>query len=386
MIRTVWLLVLVWFGAGLGCGTDSGQKALKQGLAAYKEKNYAAAVTHLNRAGKRLTGSVPLYYHLGLAHLHQGEIEPAQAAFAAALELAPGHAASKVCLGQIAYLQNDLAQAQTCFDEALAVTEAPEERARILTALGLTEMGRNRNDLARLYLIRAQQAHRAYAPAYYNLASLYRDAFNLREEALDQFELYVRLADRDDRHVEKAENNIKRLRLNLTRIREEASEGVRRDPATAARLLQEGARLHADHRQSAKAVKAFRDALAADPLTFSAAYGLAMAYKAQGRRAEAMEAFRRAAQINPDHQDSYHQAAELAFQLKRYVEAGKLLDRAIARSPFQVASAELMARIRHAEGRLPEARAYGEYTLSLMHPNAKGRRAYEQWVRSLPAR
>jgi tetratricopeptide (TPR) repeat protein len=195
----------------------------------------------------------------------------------------------------------------------------------------------------------------------------------------------VRLADRDDRHVEKAENNIKRLRLNLTRIREEASEGVRRDPATAARLLQEGARLHAD-RQSAKAVKAFRDALAADPLTFSAAYGLAMAYKAQGRRAEAMEAFRRAAQINPDHQDSYHQAAELAFQLKRYVEAGKLLDRAIARSPFQVASAELMARIRHAEGRLPEARAYGEYTLSLMHPNAKGRRAYEQWVRSLPAR
>ena len=35
---------------------------------------------------------------------------------------------------------------------------------------------------------------------------------------------------------------------------------------------------------------------------------------------------------------------------------------------------------------MPEARAYGENTLSLMHPNAKGRRAYEQWVRSLPAR
>ncbi|MDX9867453.1 MAG: tetratricopeptide repeat protein [Kiritimatiellia bacterium] len=385
MIRTVWLLGLVWLGAGLGCGTDSGQKALKQGLAAYNEKNYAAAVTHLNRAGKRLTGSVPLYYHLGLAHLHQGEIEPAQAAFTAALELAPGHAASTVCLGQIAYLQNDLAKAQTCFGEALAATEAPEERARILTALGLTEMGRSRNDLARLYLIRAQQAHRAYAPAYYNLASLYRDAFNLREEALDQFELYVRLAARDDRHVEKAENNIKRLRLNLTRTREEAGEGLRRDPATAARLLQEGARLHAG-RQSAKAVKAFRDALAADPLTFSAAYGLAMAYKAQGQRAEAMEAFRRAAQIHPDHQDSYLQAAELAFQLKRYAEAGKLLDRAIARSPFQVASAELMARIRYAETRLPEARAYGEYTLSLMRPDVKGRRAYEQWVRSLPVR
>lgn len=367
-----------------GCGSDSGQNALKQGVAAFDEKNYPAAITHFTRATKRITDSAPLYYHLGLAHLHQGEIEPALAAFNAALELAPGHSEAKACLGQIAYLQNDSAKAQGLFEQALATAAGDEAKARLLTSLALTEMARDRNDLARLYLLRAQQHNRRYAPAFYNLASLYRDKFNLREEALDQFELYVRLAAKGDRHLEKAENNVKRLRLNLARTQAEESDGLRRDPAAAARLLQEGARLNAA-KQYPKAAKAFRDALAADPLTFSAAYGLALTYKSQGQRAEALEAFRRAALINPSHQESFLQAAELAFQLRRYAEAAKILDRTIARSPFSPATAELMARIRYAEMRLPEARAYGEFYLSLLRPEEKSP-AYEKWVRSLPVK
>lgn len=384
MSRTrLFLLVLAGlFGAG--CGSDSGQKTLKQGVAAFDGKDYPTAITLFTRAAKRMTDSVPLYYHLGLAHLHQGEIEPALAAFNAVLELAPGHSEAKACLGQIAYLQNEPAKAQGYFEQALATASGNEAKARVLTSLALTEMARDRNDLARLYLLRAQQNNRHYAPAYYNLASLYRDKFNLREEALDQFELYVRLAPKGDRHLEKADNNIKRLRLNLARTQAELSDGQRRDPAAAARLLQEGARLNAA-KQYPKAAKAFRDALAADPLTFSAAYGLAMTYKNQGQRAEALESFRRAAQINPSHQDSFIQAAELAFQLRHYAEAAKILDRTIARSPFSPATAELMARIRYAETRLPEARAYGEFYLSLLRPE-ECPPAYVKWVQSLPVK
>lgn len=384
MSRTILLLLALAGLFAAGCGSDSGQNALKQGVAAFDEKNYPAAITHFTRATKRITDSAPLYYHLGLAHLHQGEIEPALAAFAAALELAPEHSEAKACLGQIAYLQNDPVKAQGYFGQALAAASGDEAKARLLTSLALTEMARDRNDQARLCLLRAQRHNRRYAPAFYNLASLYRDKFNLREEALDQFEMYVRLAPKGDRHFEKAENNIKRLRLNLARTQAEESDGVRRDPAVAARLLQEGTRLSAA-KQYPKAAKAFRDALAADPLTFSAAYGLALTYQRQGLRAEALEAFRRAAQINPSHQESFLQAAELAFQLKRYAEAAKILDRAIARSPFNAASAELMARIRNAEARQPEARAYGEFYLSLLRPEEKSP-AYEKWVRSLPVK
>ena len=384
MIRTRTFIFLV---AGLlavcGCSSRSGQSALKQGQAAFKEKNYAVAITHFTRATKRITDSPDLYYSLGLAHLYQGNMDPAQAAFAAALELAPGHVEATTCLGQIAYLKNDLPKAQGYFEKALAAARTDEIRVRILTSLALVESGRGRHDMARLDLVRALKLSRQYAPAYYNLASLYRDKFNLREEALDNFELFTHLVNKSDSHYGSAENNVKRLRMNLERTRAEEMDGLRRDPAQAAKLLQEGMRLQIA-KQAPKAIKAYRDALAADPLTFSAAYGLAMAYKSQGQRTEAIEAFRRATEISPNHQDSYIEAAELALQMKRYGEAEKILDRAIARSPYNPATAELMARIRYAETRLPEARAYGEFYLSLLPVGDKNRGPYAKWVQSLP--
>jgi Flp pilus assembly protein TadD len=103
------LLFLLLFGllAG-GCGSNSGLSDLQQGMAAFNGKNYAAAIPCLNRAAKRITDSADLYYTLGLSHLYLGELDPAQAAFGAALELKPEHGEAIACLGQIAYLLNDL--------------------------------------------------------------------------------------------------------------------------------------------------------------------------------------------------------------------------------------------------------------------------------------
>ncbi len=386
MIRTHMLLFLLLCGllAG-GCGSNSGLSDLQQGMAAFNGKNYAAAIPCFNRAAKRITDSADLYYTLGLSHLYLGELDPAQAAFGAALELKPEHGEAIACLGQIAYLLNDLPKATACYEQALALAVSDANKSRILTSLALSVAGREHYDLARLHLLRAQKLDRRYAPALYNLASLYRDKFNLREEALDNFEMYLRVADKNERHYEKAINNIKRLRLNLERTQAEELESLKRDPAAAAALMQEGMRLQIA-KQYTKSIKAYRDALAEDPLTFNAALGLAMVYKSQGQRAEAMEAFKRATEISPNHQDSYAAAAELALQLKRYAEAAKILDRAIARSPFSLTYAELMVRIRFAESRLPEARAYGEFYLSLLRPGDKSRDAYEKWVKSLPAK
>lgn len=387
MIRT---LMLCWVGACVlltcGCGSDSGQNALKQGMAAFQDGNYSAAITFLTRATQRISNSADLYYHLGAAHLAKGELEPATAAFEATVELKPSHGEALAGLGQVYYYKKEPLKAQDCFTQALAAEVASDEaKAGILNGLALVASEQRQFDRARLYLLRAQQTCRLYAPTLYNLASLYRDAYGLREEALDQFELYLRAAGKQARYYEKAENNAKRLRLNIERTQAAELDAMRRDPAQAAKLLQEGVNAQVT-KQPAKAIKCYRDALNADPLAFNAAFGLATVYKAQGQRAEAMEAYKRAATITPTHQDSYLQAAELAFQLKRYDEAEKILDRAIARSPYQPASAELMARIRHAEKRLPEARAYGEFYLSLLRPDDKGRAAYAKWVQALPAK
>jgi tetratricopeptide (TPR) repeat protein len=368
-----------------GCGYHSAQSAVSDGAAAFREKNYRKAIEHYTRATKRITDSPELYYNLGLAHWHEGNMEPAQAAYQAAVELRPAYGDALKGLGDIAFVQKDLARAAGFLAQALAAATNGMDQANALNSLSLVESGRNRPDVARLCLLRALKAYKRCGAAYYNLASLYRDSYNLREEALDNFEIYVRLVDAKDDHYEKAMNNIKRLRVNLDRTHAEELDSVRRDPAAAAKALQEGARLHA-LKQYAKAMRCYRDALAADPLTFSAAFGLAMAIKAQGQKAEAAEAFKRAAEISPGHQDSYYQAADLLLQLGRTAEAAKVLDRAIARSPLNPLNAELMARIRFAESKLPEARAYGEYYLSLLPPNDRSRAAYEKWVKSLPAK
>ena len=389
MIRKTCLLILGASGLLVcGCGSDSsGQNALREGMAAFNEKNYAAAITHLTRATQRITSSADLYYHLGCAHLEKGEPEAAAAAFNAALELNPLHGEALAGLGQVSYYKKDLAKARDYFRQALAATVSSDDaKASILNGLALAEAALQHYDLARLYLLEAQQASPKYAPSLYNLASLYRDTYNLREEALAQFETYVSLADKKDPYLEKGENNVKRLRLNVERTRTEEMDALRRDPEAAAKLLHDGIAAQSA-KQFSKAIKCYRDALAADPLAFNAALGMAMVYKRQGQKAEAMEAFKRAAAINPSHQDSHLQAAETAVQLKRYDEAEKILDRAIARNPYSPASAYLMVSIRHAESRLAEARAYGEFYLSLLRGDEKkNSAAFEKWVKKLPAK
>jgi tetratricopeptide (TPR) repeat protein len=367
-----------------GCGSGSGQSALRRGIAAYGEKNYPEAIVCLTRASQRITGSADLYYYLGCAHLQKGELDPAAAAFNAAFDLDPQHGETLAGLGELAYHTKELPKAQTFFRKALAARVAGDEsRASILNGLALTEAGLKRNDQARLCLLRAQQASRRYAPALYNLASLYLNAYGLHEEALDQFELYVRVADKADPYCEKARNNITRLRASIARTKAAELDALRRDPALAERRLHEGVQAQSEN-QVAKAVKCYRDALAADPLTFSAALGLGTLCQRQGRTAEALEAFKQAAAINPNHQDSHLFAAGQAVQLRRYDEAERILDRAIARSPYNPASADLMARVRHAQRRLPEARAYAEFYLSLLRADDANRAAYQKWANGLP--
>ncbi|MDD4102578.1 MAG: tetratricopeptide repeat protein [Kiritimatiellae bacterium] len=387
MLRKI-SLIFFWvpFALLCGCGSDSGQAALRQGMSAFNEKNYSSAITLLTRAARRISDSADLYYHLGSAHLAKGEMEPAETALYAALELKPDYGEALAGLGQIAYYQKDIPKAKTLFEKALdAKLSSDEATACTLNGLALSEADQQNNGLARLHLLRAQKACRTYAPTFYNLASLYRDAFNLREEALDHFELYLRLADKNSRYYEKAENNIKRLQLNIERTQSEKLDSMRRDPSAAARLLHEGINAQSS-RQYARAAKAYRDALTADPLAFNAAWGLGTVSRQQGQRAEALESFKRAADINPGHHDSHRQAAELAIQLTRYDEAEKVLDRMFARSPFTPFSAEMMARIRHAQNRFPEARVYGEFYLSLIPPDDKRRPAYQQWVNTLPSK
>jgi tetratricopeptide (TPR) repeat protein len=364
------------FLSAAGCG--SSRKAIQQGQEALKQGNYPLAIKQFERATRRITDDPALYYNLATARFHQGELDAAQEALATTLQLAPDNRDAIELSGEIALNRQEWGRASELFVRA---GQGLAPNARLLTALSTAERGAGRSDVARVRLLQALRADRRYAPAYYDLASLYRDHYNLKEDALELFEMYLRLTTGStDAHVEKARTSITRLKLVLERT---PPPPTARAPAPAvARLLQEGDRFRTAQ-QWVKAEKAYRDALLADPRCFTAAYGVANACRARSDKANALKAFLQAIELGPGNMDPFYQAATLAYELRNYAEAERLADKLLAGWPSHAPSYALMASIRSAEGRHLDARAYGEYYVAIA-PAGALRDRYAAWLNTLP--
>ena len=373
----VWSVVIA---LGLcGCGAFSLRHSLREGEAALKDRNYETAIRHLSRAAARIPNDEALQFNLAMAHYHLGSFFPAETALERVLELKPDDPDAIELQGYIALQRGEWARARERFGKVLSL--APAQTARILCALSNVERGDMNPDLARVRLLRALSADWKYAPAHYNLAMLYHDHFNLVDEAIDELELYRRMANSDDPQMERAMKTLESLsRLRLAR--QPKHDAGARDSEQAGKLVKEANRAAAT-RQWSQAEKTYRAALAADPLNAAAAYGLGTALNAQRRRSEAFEAYALATGINPDFADAYHQGAQLALELNKFADAATLLHRAAARWPKRDNFFALLTSLRSTEGNLAGARAYGEYYL-LIAPPGEQRRKYEIWLKSLP--
>ncbi len=363
-----------------GCGGNSPQSALKKGFAEFEKENYSETIALLNRAAQEIDNSSDLYYTLGLAYLHLGDMDKALDALNKTVDLTPVHCEALICLGQIAYHKTEFEYSRKCYETALKLSPDIHTKAILYTSLALTESGLKNNGLARLYLIRALSCDNSYAPAMYNLGSVYRDKFGFKEEALNYFRAYLQTADKSEAHFEKAQNNITRLQNNIKRKAVERKTGS--NAVKASQALEAAINFQVT-RQYQKALNSYETALNADPAAFSAAYGKAMMHQKLNNRLEALGAFKKALAINPDHQDSYVRAIGIALALRKYDEALVLLDRAIARNPQYVSWYDLMARVLYGQEKYHEALKYGEYFLSLMKPDDESRKSYEKWVMAL---
>jgi Tfp pilus assembly protein PilF len=134
-----------------------------------------------------------------------------------------------------------------------------------------------------------------------------------------------------------------------------AAPAVRRDaprPAAMAKLfptMDEAAALFASA-EYAKALPVLRTILAADPHNLDAALRLATSYSSLGRQAEAEDAFRTAAAIQPDSQDvrtylGLHYARTRAWQ-----RAVPLLEQVVKESPDRATAAEALGGLKVKEG------------------------------------
>lgn len=364
-----------------GCSQWLSKRALERGTAAMKQGDYATAVKQYEKASHHIVDSPDLYFNLGRSyqHLTPPNLDSALKNYQAALNLKPTDTDYIMCIGEIQVKRQQWDEATASFEKANALQPAD---VHILTALAQAANGAGRTDAARIYLVRALRIDRTYAPALYDLGCLYRDVYMLTAEAIEQFEIYQRVADPKEPHVAAAREKMMQLRQVISRQALQLPSGKKREPAAALKLVAEGDKQRAA-KQMPKAEKAYRDALAADPLCQDAAYDLALIVKARNNLHEALDLLVRASNMEPMRQATLLEAAQTALALKDYPTASRMLDRVLANSPTFAPAYASMAVVRVSQGQKSAARVYAEEFVRLAPPGPD-RDHYETWSKTLP--
>ena len=366
-----------------GCARNS-RATIEKGCAKLETGDYAAAARAFARASRRINDSAPLYYNLGTAYHHMGRYDAAVSAFEAALRIDPGHGPSGEHLGLTLIRLEAYGKAVTHLRARLP-RAAKEERPRLLNALATAEKGAGHTDLACLHYLQAARADPAYAPTYYNLGCLYHDTFQLFTEATDQLELYLRRAPAEDPHTVGARERLRRLKASGVQAPGPAArtDGGRRNSATALQAIREGDTFYTARRYD-RAEAAYARALTADFLSYDAAIRLGYARTGSGNFAEAIKAYQRAGEIAPGSFEPIYLQAHAAYSGRQFGQAEQLLTTlAIPRWPSNAASYQLMAYVRTAQKRIPEARIYGQHYLDVVPAQTAGVEAFRTWLRAL---
>ena len=337
-----------------GCGPSS-QKLVQKGQAALENKQPQAAAAAFEKAARRVTRDPALYYNLASARLALGEKKNAMDAVDNGLAVAPGNTRLLQLKASIAHMNGDWPAARDALRDA-AENGAPEPY--ILNARATVERMEKNYDRARLLLLAALRLDPAHPAANYNLASLYIDHYaqdKLLPQARDLLEMCLLKGQLPDDQAQNAANRLARINKNLERedFRPPANTSL------STQRLAEAAR-YAAAGNWASALRAYNDAINADPLSLDARLALAAFHEARNNAAAAGAAYIEAASKLPNAtSDVLFKAAEAALAQNRPLElAAEFSSRGLARAPNNYRFYYQLAVVRARQNRRDDARAF----------------------------
>jgi tetratricopeptide (TPR) repeat protein len=133
----IWLVLLL-AAALAGCGSESAEHYLQQGVNHFDQRNYAAAIASYQKALKLEPRSAMAYNLLGMACRFNGNQsgQPALrqqeiAAFKQAVELDPRFWVAMINLGATYYAMGEKAKAVPWFKKALEINPEHPEKAQL---------------------------------------------------------------------------------------------------------------------------------------------------------------------------------------------------------------------------------------------------------------
>ena len=350
-----------------GCAPSDGTKELEQGKAAYEVRDLRKAEKLFEKSASSAPEDVDRLMLVTRVKLDLGDLPAAREWMAKVRKLAGGDADVRLLDAQIAWHSKDYSRATDLFT-ALANEKGlgPELRAAALAGLGVVEMTCENPDLARIAFLSAIRLDRRNAAAWYHLGLLYRDGFDYREAALEQFEIFVRLEASASPRVQKVQRTIiPALKESIARAAADRPGASKRDSAACASAL---VKAEAALKKGAykEALKGYQAAYAADPLSYPAALGLAKAWlKADSGRngqTKALEGYKIACTLRPSAVSTSLAAGALAARLGYQAVAVQVYSRALAANPTSVEALDgLIRALRRVGSKTSLAQAYQRY-------------------------
>ena len=385
MTKKTWLagcLVAALVAAfAAGCAPETPERVSAQAEDAYAAGDYAKAITAYERLLAMHGEDATIYANLALAALGAQDTAYAKRSAEKALALqntGPQAETARELLGMVAEAANDKAEAAKIF-RGLTDAGNLEVRTRARSRLARLYAEQGRVDGALALLLAAANEAPTDAPTLYNLGALcVREPLRLRQAALDYFRQAERLLPQHARERKKARDWVTRLEANLARLRQlPPNAGDAKTCAEQLRLADEATA----KKRWRSAETAARKAAEADPSSFEAALAWGRAGARNGHRDIALRAYDAALALRPASAEARAEAAQLAYDAKRYADAANYLRPLLVAQPRNRFIADLMMRILTAQRKLPDARVWGEFYLAL---DASAPDSYRKWVQSLP--
>ena len=355
----------------LGCGPRDGSKEFREGKEAYELRDLKRAEKLFERSVVLAPQDADRLLYLARTELELGELAKAQAAISRAAENSDGEADVALLEAQIAWHAKDYATASDEFSEIANDSKLEASvRAQGWAGLGVVEMTCDNHHLARVAFLRALRLDRRNAAAWYHLGLLYRDGFGYLEAALEQFEIFVRLEEEASPRVQKVQRTIiPALKEQISRAAMERPGVARRNSSVAATSIATAE--SALKKGNAKAAReAYQQALAADPLSYPAALGLANAWEktdaSKAGQQKALENYRIACMLRPSAVSTFLTAGSMAAKLGLTLQAVEIYSRAVAANPASLEAIDgLIRALRKSGGTAKVAEAYQRYRDSI---------------------
>jgi len=350
-----------------GCEKDDGSADFAAGRAAFESRDLKRAVKSLAAGLERNPGNVDALVLQAQALVALGELPDAAAAIDRAVELAGSDRDVVEVAAQVAFYRKDYARTAALFRQ-LADSAEPEVRSRGLTGLAIVDimqLGTSGSDMeevrarARTRLLAAIRLDGRNAAARYHLGKLYRDAFGYNESAIDQFDLFVRLAKGVDDKVKRVQ------RTTIPDLKETIAREAAQRPGADKRKAEA-----AWAKQTFKTAKLrYNDAYVADVLSYPAALGLAKAWEktdtSKPGQLEALKYYKIACALRPSAKDVHLHTGELALKLGQAAVAVETFSRAVAASPNDVTAIDALIRALQKAGRGKTAAVYQQYRATI---------------------